>query len=148
MTIPPMEPYASDETLLLALAIWREARNQPHAAKLGVAHVIRNRCAMAPAQGFHSSISANVLKPWAFSSFNQGDPNSAKYPRPDDSSWIDSLAAARSAEPDPTGAAVFYFSPPLSAPPHAWGEVEYTARIGQLSFYRIPNWNPPTEMVA
>lgn len=136
MTASLREPYASDPTQLLALCIWREARGEPHAAKLGVAWTIKNRCLVAPAQGFRFDIPHNVLKPGAFSSFLQGDPNSARYPESSDPSWIDSLKAAESVEADPTGGAVFYFSRPLTEPPHDWGEVTGTATIGGLHFYR------------
>ncbi len=106
-------------------------------AKLGVAHVVRNRCALAPREGWHNSIAANVLKPFAFSSFNPGDPNAEKYPAPGDPSWKESLAAAESVEADPTLGGVFYFSRPLTEPPHAWGDVRHSATIGGLQFFRL-----------
>jgi len=135
--IQPSEPYASDPTQLLALCIWREARGESIEAKLGVAWTVMNRC-HTQGQGFASSVSGNVLKPGAFSSFLQGDPNSIKYPAPDDPSWQDSLQAAQAPGlADPTNGAVFYFSPPLTAPPRVWGAVELSATIGRLSFYRI-----------
>lgn len=137
MIAPLKEPYLSDPTQLLALCIWREARGEPYAAKLGVAWTIKNRCLMAPAQGFRFDIPHNILKPWAFSSFMAGDPNAAKYPEPNDPSWIDSLKAAESTEADPIGSAVFYFSRPLTEPPNVWGRVDQTAVIGGLKFYRV-----------
>ena len=106
-------------------------------AKLGVVWTIKNRCSMAPAQGFQLSTTDNILHPGAFSSFNQGDPNSVKYPNPGDPGWRDSLAAAQSDSADPTVGRVFYYSAPLSAPPRAWGKVEHGADIGGLHFYRI-----------
>lgn len=139
MTIQPREPYLSDETSLAALCIWREARCVRPAGKLGVYWVLRNRCAMAPAQGFKPSISGNVLKPFAFSSFNADDPNSTLYPEPTDPSWIECLRAVASKQDDPTGGAVFYFSGPQNGPPpHAWGSVNHLADIGNLHFYGIP----------
>jgi spore germination cell wall hydrolase CwlJ-like protein len=138
MPLAPIDDYyVSDPTLLLALCVWREARGEPSAAKLGVAWVVRNRCAMAPAQGFKPDVAGNVLKPWAFSSFMTGDPNSRLYPGPNDRAWRDSLAAAQSDDPDPTGGAVFYYSAPVTEPPNAWGDVEHAADIGRLRFYRI-----------
>lgn len=134
---PVREPYASDPTLLLALCIWREARGEPYTAKLGVAHTVRNRCTLAPREGFRRDIAANILKPWAFSSFMEGDPNAVKYPREDDPSWKESLEAARAVAEDPTGGAVFYYSRPLIEPPHAWGKVEHAADIAGLHFYRL-----------
>ena len=136
--IQPAEPYASDPVKLLALCIWREARGESIEAKHGVAWTIRNRCAMAPREGFKREIAANVLHPGAFSSFIEGDPNAVKYPDSTDKSWQDSLAVAEEASAeDPTSGAVFYFSPPLTAAPHAWGPVRHTATIGGLQFFTI-----------
>lgn len=131
------EPYLSDDTSLLALCIWREARGCNLEAKLGVAWTIRNRCAQAPGQGFKHDVRGNILKPYAFSSFLVGDPNATKYPDAADSVWQDCIAAARSGAPDPTGGAVFYFSRPLTAPPHTWGNVTHTADIDGLHFYKV-----------
>lgn len=140
--LTPPEPYISDPTLLLALCIWREARGESIDTKRGVGWVVMNRCHMAPAQGFKRSIPENVLHPWAFSSFMEGDLNSLKYPADTDASWHDSRTAAESLGlVDPTNDAVFYFSRPLIAPPHAWGNVEHAATIGGLKFYRIPHPN-------
>jgi spore germination cell wall hydrolase CwlJ-like protein len=135
--VPPYEPYISNPLLLLALCIWRESRGEIFDAKLGVAWTVRNRCNMAPAQGFKISTTDNILHPGAFSSFNRYDPNSIKYPVWDDPSWIDSQKAAQSVEADPTVGSVFYFSAPLKQPPRAWGPVEHGADIGSLHFYRI-----------
>jgi spore germination cell wall hydrolase CwlJ-like protein len=139
MLAPLIEPYKSSELMLLALCIWREARGESIEAKRGVASVIRNRCALAPAQGFKSTASANILKPWAFSSFMQGDPNAVKYPAEADPSWHDSLAAAGidGKSPDLSCGAVFYYSKPLTCAPHAWGQVYHSATIGGLEFYRL-----------
>lgn len=135
---PLIEPYASDPVQLLALCIWREARGEIRLAKEGVGWVVMNRCRMAPSQGFARSIPGNILKPWAFSSFMEGDPNSTKYPEPNDLSWVDSLGAAEALGlVDPTNGAVFYFSRPLTEPPHAWGNVTHSTTIGGLQFYRI-----------
>lgn len=146
------EPYRSDQIQLFALCIWREARGEPYAAKRGIAWVIRNRCLLAPLEGFHKDISSNILKRWAFSSFNEGDVNSTKYPKATDPSWIDSLKAARDVTADPTKGACFYYSRPLMTPPSAWGKVEHSAAIGGLQFYRIPDsfpkWSPPPEMAS
>ncbi len=137
MTAPVEEPYLSDSRLLAALCVWREARGEVADAKLGVAWVLKNRCKMAPAQGFKPDIAGNVLKPWAFSSFSAGDPNADRYPAVADQVWLDCLAAADSVKADPTGGAVFYYSPPLTEPPHAWGLVQLKAVIGHLHFYAI-----------
>lgn len=139
--IHPPEPYASDPTQLLALCVWREARGECIEAKLGVVWTVLNRC-HTRGQGFQPDIAGNVLKPGAFSSFIDGDPNATKYPCPDDPSWHDSLQVAQAAGiSDPTRGAVFYFSPPVTIPPFAWGRVELSAEIGRLKFYRIAGRN-------
>lgn len=140
--VQPIEPYASDDALLLALCIWREARGEPLRAKCGVAHTVFNRCKLAPREGFKRDVRANILKPWAFSSFMDGDVNSVKYPAENDPSWRESLQAARALTADPTLGAVFYYSLPLTAPPKAWGAVEHTVDIGGLHFYRLPDTIP------
>ncbi len=141
MVAPLTEPYKSSSYKLLALAIWREARGESIEAKMAVASVIRNRCAMAPAQGFHSTTTANILKPWAFSSFMEGDKNAEKYPSVLDASWHDSLSAAQASGeqhcPDRSNGAVFYHDDSIATPPASWGYVTLCASIGRLSFYRI-----------
>lgn len=133
----PVEPYLSDERLLTALTVYREARGESQLGKLGVVWVLRNRCGMAPAQGFKPTLAANILKPWAFSSFNANDPNADKYPEATDISWQHSLSAVDSIEPDPTDGAVFYYSRPITEPPHAWGAVVPTSNIGNLHFCKV-----------
>lgn len=136
-TVTPQPPYDEGE-LLTALCIWRESRGERYEAKRGVFCVLRNRCRMSPREGFKSTLQENVLKPWAFSSFNAGDPNCDKYPASDDPSWLDCLHAVRdNGDYDSTKGAQFYFSLPLTAPPHAWGPVEITAVIGGLTFCAI-----------
>ncbi len=137
ITKPPVEPYLSDERLLTALCVWRESRGESQLGKLGVVWTLRNRCSLAPAQGFKHTLTDNILKPWAFSSFNANDPNADKYPDASDASWQHCLAAVDSTEPDPTDGAVFYYSPPIPAPPPAWGHVAPTASIGNLHFCKI-----------
>ena len=78
-----------------------------------------------------------ILRPWQFSSFNRGDPNSTKYPDTESQVWKDCVRAVESQEPDPTGGATWYFSLPLKEPPKAWGAVEVSAVIDGLTFCRI-----------
>lgn len=134
----PKEPYASDRLLLRALCMWREARGESFQAKLGVDWTIRNRTALAPREGFRASTRENILKPWAFSSFMEGDPNATKYPEDGDKSWQDCVAIAGATEhADPTAGAVFYHDSSIKRP-SAWGNVVPTVQIGRLSFYKLP----------
>lgn len=138
---PRMAPYLDDSTLLLALCVYREARGECYDAKLGVANVVRNRVRLSPAEGFKRTVRENVLKPYAFSSFNDDDPNRNVYPLhiadTSNRAWQDCLRAAKSLDPDNTGGAVFYFSSPLVDPPPAWGKVKATVRLGDLSFFKM-----------
>ena len=127
-----------NESTLLALCIWREARNQNSMAQLGVKWVIKNRCTLAPREGFKKTISENIFKPYAFSSFNKNDPNVNKYPKPDDAAWLRILDIVRNDSPDPVDGAVFYFSPPIKTPPKAWGNVVFAAKWDNLTFYKLP----------
>ena len=133
-----IEPYKSSAYKLLALCIWREARSESIEAKMAVASVIRNRCALAPQQGFGRTTSENILK---FPSFSEGDKNADKYPMLNDPSWHDSLQAAQLAttglSPDRSNGAVFYHDDSTAVPPHVWGYVQECAVVGRLTFYRI-----------
>src|SRR5436190_18312786 len=80
------------ETFMLALAIWREARGEPPDAKRAVGWVIRNR--VQRGGWFGADYGAVILKPAQFTSFSAGDPNAARFPRFDDSSWRDAVTAA------------------------------------------------------
>jgi len=129
-------PYDSlDDLNLLALCVWREARGEGMLGKRGVAHVITNRVQHGGyGLGFHGVI----LKPWQFSSFNANDPNSRKWPLDGEADWLDCLDAAKAVtqqtEEDFTKGSLFYFSRPLTAPPHAWGPVEIMLTVGHLTF--------------
>lgn len=133
--------FRRDPAQLLALCIWREARGETQLARVGVGKTVTNRCAIAPAQGFGHTIDTNVLKPYAFSSFNRGDVNASKFPFDLDSTWQACQLAAKAAidasHPDPTRGAIFYHDSSLTAAPHAWGPVKLTAEIGRLKFYNL-----------
>lgn len=125
---------------MIALALFREASNQPTATREAIASVIRNRGRMAPAQGFKSDPVGNVTKTWAFTSMtNNGDPNLIRWPHQDDPVWLDCCRIAQDFDglKDSTGGAVFYFSPPLKVPPSVWGPVIQTAQVGSLKFYKV-----------
>lgn len=120
---------------ILALCCWREARGEGLTGKRGVACVVRNRINANSFFGhdWHSVI----LKPYQFSSFNTNDPNSDKWPADDDPSWIDCCDVAQmviDGAQDVTNGALYYYSPPLTAPPPAWGHVTATVTIGRLNF--------------
>jgi N-acetylmuramoyl-L-alanine amidase len=129
------QPYEQLSDLqLAALCIWREARGEGLLGKRGVAHVIHNRAQ----QGFGYSIAHVILKPYQFSSFNANDPNADKWPADADHSWLDCQQTASEvlggSDEDITNGATFYYSPPLTAPPHAWGPVDIVLKVGNLTF--------------
>lgn len=131
-------PYTDlDEPHLLALCIYREARGEGFLGKRAVGCVVRNR---VNAQSyFGHSYDAVILRPYQFSSFNQNDPNSTIWPADGEASWVECVAEANDVLAgcdDVTNGALFYYSPPLTAPPRAWGPVIPTASIGHLSFWK------------
>ena len=122
---------------LLALCIWREARGEGPVGKLAVGCVIRNR--VAAQTFFGHTLQSVILRPYQFSSFNENDPNADKWPEDGEADWLDCQDAAldvASGSPDPSNNALYYFSPPLTAPPREWGLVTQTASVGRLKFYK------------
>jgi len=61
------------EIALLTLCIWGEARGENLMGKIAVGCVVRNRVINE-----HSSYKEEILKPYQFSCFNEGDPNFIK----------------------------------------------------------------------
>jgi len=114
---PSLPLRDQDPTVLLALTVLGEARNQPFQGKVAVAQVVRNRM-----DAKDMTVAQVVLAPWQFSSFNPGDPNltliqdtvakQAGNIQPP-GLWEECLQAAESAlgtprEVDPTGGASHY----------------------------------------
>lgn len=139
----PNKPFAAqDPIVLLGCVVFGESRSECDAAKIGVANVVKNR---VERNTFGNGWSGVILKPYAFSSFNWNDINRSKLLRPltfeSRSVWQSCYQAAeavyRDLVADNTGTAVFYFGPPLTAAPNAWGAVDHTVTLGTLQFYRI-----------
>ena len=145
-TVPVPNPGAAfhdlDDLTLLACCIWGESRGEGDDGKIAVGCVVRNRVNSGARYG--RGWNGCILKPWQFSSFNANDPNSAKLLDPlkhgTEETWEACYRAAAKVyfgdTDDLSKGAVFYFSRPLIAPPNAWGDVEHTADIGGLHFYR------------
>lgn len=138
---PSLPIENQDPLTLLAMAIWAESRNQKTFAKIGMASVVRNRVSQGK---YGQGLSGVILKPYQFSSFNHNDPNRIKMLTPvqhdgqhvwDECYWVAQGVSSGYLD-DPTTGAVFYFSLPLTAPPHAWGDVVQTCVIDGLSFYK------------
>ena len=131
-------PYEElDDAHLLALCIYREARGESFLGKRGVGCTVRNR---VNAQSyFGHTYDQVILRPYQFSSFNSNDPNAGVWPIDGEPVWMECLVEANNVLggiDDVSNGALFYFSPPLTAPPHAWGPVIATAHIGNLNFYK------------
>jgi cell wall hydrolase len=136
------QPYSNmSDIALMALCAYREARGEPLATKLAVCHVVQNRAKKPGWWGINTQ--SVILRPWQFSSFNDGDPNSDVWPGDiNDRAWTDSLSAASAvlygSDPDPTDGATYYHDSSIRFP-SAWGsESDYikTLTVGRLTFYR------------
>jgi N-acetylmuramoyl-L-alanine amidase len=130
-----IEPFT--DTFMLALAIYREARGEDLTGKIAAGCVIRNR--VQHPSWYGRNWFDVITKPYQFSSFNLGDPNSAVFGSAADRAWQDSIAAAlrvMGGEPDPTGGATFYFDQTLANNPPKWASIYlHTADIGAFHFY-------------
>lgn len=126
---------------LMALCLWREARGEERMGKRGVAHVIINR-QQFPSE-FGHSIRSIILRPFAFSSFNENDPNHIKFPSDANPSWIDCLSVcgdvlSPEGDTDITNGAVMYHDTSIQMPT-AWAnefDPTPTLQVGRLRFYR------------
>lgn len=127
--------------VLLALAVWRESRNQSLAARRGVKHVILNRAAnpKPPYTGCHDVVS-NILAPQQISSFNASDPNSRLMPNPKNAAdWTAFLSCCDlvdAVDEDPTKGATHYFSIDINPPSWALPEKQ-TVQIGSFRFFKL-----------
>ena len=126
---------------LLPLVIWLEARNQPYEAMVAVGWVVRNRVESPKWWGwdFPSVILKHYSGTYQFSSFDEDDPNSEKFPKGHEPAWAECLRAAaavftRSVQ-DPTGAATHYHDHTIRPPGWTKGMTK-TAEIGAFSFYK------------
>lgn len=136
--------FGQAEDVLLACCIFGEARGESLQAKIGVACVVRNRAHLNLRYMGGASFAGVILQPYQFSSFNFNDPNRGKLLRPllhDPANvWAECYRAAVAVYHDDcadvTNGALFYFSPPLTEAPKAWGNVSHTATIGHLQFYK------------
>jgi N-acetylmuramoyl-L-alanine amidase len=131
-----IEPFT--DTFMLTLAIYREARGESLTAKIAVGCVIRNR--VQHPSWYGRTWFDVITKPYQFSSFNLGEPNSIVFGAPNDRAWQDSIAAALGVmrgEPDPTGDATFYFDQTRANNPPKWAATcAHTTDIGAFRFFK------------
>jgi N-acetylmuramoyl-L-alanine amidase len=129
-----------DDVNLLGLVIWREARGETDEAQLGVGCSIRNRVIKGGWWG--NTYRTVILKPWQYSSFNEDDPNSTKYPDPNDAVWLQCLENAsliiNGNCNDNTAGAQSYFDRSLDNNPPKWAAtMTHTLDLGRLHFYKV-----------
>jgi N-acetylmuramoyl-L-alanine amidase len=122
----------------LALMVWKEARSEDFQAKLAVAYVAVTRAANARWWG-GPSITSVIFKKEQFSSLtNAGDPNLIQWPADTDSSWNDSINAAKAAiaksSTNPAPNADSYVSG--TAEPDWIPKATLVATIGAFRFYQ------------
>ena len=135
-----MTTAESYDHVMLAVAIWREARGESRDAKRAVAHVILNR--IQDPRWPDSAVEV-VTQPRQFSCFNAGDPNATKFPTPkrasDWAAWMEccSVVDELEADYDPTGGANHYHSLPAGAEPDWAMPDKLTLTVGRLQFYKL-----------
>lgn len=123
---------------LLSFCIWGEARGEPIAGKLAVAHVVLNR--VNARSWYGRTIGEVILKPLQFSCFNADNPNlpkilglSASDPNLTFCSAIAELTISRLTK-DPTSGATHYHAAGCRP---SWAEkLVFLCRIGDHLFYR------------
>lgn len=120
--VPGLPIEGQPESWVLRAVVWAEARGESSVGKLAVAWVIGNR-----AKNRGSTIKAEVLRPWQFSSFNHSDPNRSKLQtahETDPDGWAACDAVCELFEKnstlDPTLGASHYYVLTMPHPP-VWG---------------------------
>lgn len=128
------------EKVLLALVIWREARSEPAASKYAVAWTVRNR--VESPRWWGNGWIGVITKFAQFSSMTiKGDPNTVRWPKPGDQTWLDCQTVAQEvyegSHPDPIEGGTYYFDKTLDHDPPAWAaDMKHVADIGAFHFYK------------
>lgn len=127
---------------MLALLLWREARNQSDGAIAAVACSVRNRVAR-PSWWGHDWVSV-ILAGKQYSSFNQSDPNATKFPPSADNVFPRCLQIAQAVHSgelaDTVSGAQSYFDKSMDANPPGWatdGSMTHVCDVGDFHFYRV-----------
>jgi spore germination cell wall hydrolase CwlJ-like protein len=127
---------------LMAVCIWREARNQSRDGKIAVAWVIRNR-AEHPTWWGGPDIASVVTKPKQFSCFNADDPQVALWPSINDGGFRECMeiadAVLAGGTQDPTSGADHYYAKWMDAKgvTPAWAaSYTHVKDIGDHRFFR------------
>jgi len=134
--IPLSALNESYELIMGALCIWREARGEPREGKVAVWNVIKNRVA---SKRWGPTITRVVTARWQFSAFNDGDPNTTKFPAVEDTAWQECLEVVIGNGPDITQGACFYYAKSMTKPPHWAATMTKTLEAGGHIFFRENN---------
>lgn len=136
-----MSLQSDADRTFLGLTIWREASNQPRAAKVAIGYCIKNR--VSHPKWWGSDVMSVVFKKWQFSSLTApGDPNLDRWPSRIDPSWIESLAVAESVlaadllAANPVKGADSYYDSSIAPPAWTMG-ARFVGEIGALKFYDV-----------
>lgn len=125
------------DRILLALAIWREARGESIRAKRLVCHTILNR--RDDPKRWPNTTPGVILQKLQFSAFSVGDANAVKFPIPgtgaDWIAWLECLAIADEPGESPIPGVNHYESAPDDNEPHWVGDREPALRMGKFEFY-------------
>jgi spore germination cell wall hydrolase CwlJ-like protein len=148
LTPAASETLFSYQFVLLALVLWREARDCSRAEKLAIAHVIHNRTT-DPAGRWPRTLSGVICQPMQFTSIAPPAhvspaemANATTWPKESDPHWLeccqiaDEFASSVDSS-DPTRGATNYYSTPISSVP-AWAdESKMTLQLGVFRFFRL-----------
>jgi len=120
-----------NDTHLLALCIWSEARGEPIEGKISVAQVVMNRVRVGGWYG--NGIREVILKPWQFSWFNGRESTSwlsARLPEEETIAYM----VKNGLVGDLVGGATHFHADYVD--PHWAGYMERTIKIGKHIFYK------------
>ena len=140
---PKLSFEQQDDLILFAMCLYGEARNQSDLAVTGAGCAVRNRV-QDTAKRNGDGWKQVILKPWAFSSFNPGDPNRSKLvcPLKHDAPcvWERCLRIASAlyngGQPDITNGATHYYDTSLVKPPNWARFYPFTLQLGAFRFHR------------
>lgn len=134
---PGIQLEDQPEDVLKRCVLWGEARGEDNFTKLCILHVIHNRVVRK-----NTSWRVEILRPWAFSSFNATDPNREKLLigyKLEPAAWAacEAVCELFVLTKDPTGGADHYYRVDL-VPPPKWGRghVDWHERLvtGKMCF--------------
>lgn len=105
----PLNNSIENQKMLLAKALYGEARGEDRDTKIAIAWTVKNRFHNG---GWGSSLAQVILKRKQFSCFNPGDKNYDNVKNPSGNAWTEAQDVAGGVLdgtiPDPTGGALFY----------------------------------------